>query len=246
MIGSTVNHCPRPVGSTFRQRSIWAAGPRGETNRGWTVSVVDTIAGPIIEAHAHHEHSSIVATDAAHHSIAPDVIRQAVALLDAGGWDPRTVQQCGVWDCENPVPMWMAPVRRGAVTLECLTCSTRTVLACVECGAPDGARTTNREQLLADSVCFGCGYWRTLAETPGVVTADWHRYEIGDDRPGLSGSSRGFGGRRFVVRFDDGRVVETSNLWTQGIVPEWFRDRVTPNAAVASPEPRRAGREGRA
>jgi hypothetical protein len=41
---------------------------------------------------------------------------------------------------------------------------------------------------------------------------------------------RGFAGRRFVIRFHDGRIVETTNLWSNGIIPEHFRDRLLDNA----------------
>lgn len=41
----------------------------------------------------------------------------------------------------------------------------------------------------------------------------------------------GYGGRKFKIRmFEDGRIVETNNLWCQGDIPEEYRFRL-PNTA---------------
>lgn len=41
----------------------------------------------------------------------------------------------------------------------------------------------------------------------------------------------GYGGRKFKIRmFEDGRVVETNNLWCQGDVPEEYRPRLPDTA----------------
>lgn len=41
---------------------------------------------------------------------------------------------------------------------------------------------------------------------------------------------RGFGGSKFKVKMNDGRVFETTNLWCQGhITPQW-KDKLPDNA----------------
>ena len=41
---------------------------------------------------------------------------------------------------------------------------------------------------------------------------------------------RGYGGARFVIQFNDGRRVVTTNLWCQGRIPMAYRDVLADNA----------------
>lgn len=49
---------------------------------------------------------------------------------------------------------------------------------------------------------------------------------------------RGFGGGRFLIHFKDGRLVETTNLWSQGKIPEELRKRIPDNAEFLKDEKR--------
>jgi hypothetical protein len=111
-------------------------------------------------------------------------------------------------------------------------------LDCVECGEkvnPENWCESTASDLRERSECFSCNFWLRYVrrkDEPNVVRAtDGHHYIIGpeDDRPGCC---RGHGGRKFVVRFTDGREVETTNLWHQGEIPERFRGRLPVNATV--------------
>jgi hypothetical protein len=149
---------------------------------------------------------------------------------DGWDWDEMTVRACDVAGCVRPLPMWQHsrfPNKRS----ECLTCAVRTVLACRECGAPCHAQYDGREQLLAAQICFGCHLWtRRIADGIEIVTPNWVMYSIGSGT--APKNCRGHGGARCKVTFTDGRVVETNDLWNGGQIPEWFRDRVEPNATV--------------
>lgn len=234
MISPSKNHCPVPVGTVFRQRTIWA--PRqGKSSDPWmwTVSVIDFPDGPMIEAHGPNERFSLVATNPTEESGIigmTSVLAEAVALLDQeNGWRPLVVPTCDVAGCDRPIPMWAVASRHGPQ--ECLVCQTRTVLACRECGRPDLANYTCREKMLREELCFSCNLWTERIGEMQVVSRAWETYSIG--RGGGSASSKGFGGARWVVTFDDGRVVNTDDLWSGGPVPEHFRDRFQPNATVA-------------
>jgi hypothetical protein len=79
-------------------------------------------------------------------------------------------------------------------------------------------------------------YWEMqLAEEPERrVVVDGVHYRLGEEAFGR-GSSRGHGGRRFDIRFRDGREVATTNLWRQGVVPPKFREQLPDNAVFFTP-----------
>lgn len=241
---SSVRHCitglPRPVGSAFRQRQVWADEAYGSDHKvTWVVSVVDTAQGPMVEARKAVSHVSVVALDLPKHGTqGNDLLTQVKAFLDVeDGWKVETVRECRVDGCTNPQPMWHNGWRNS--NDECLTCEMRTVQACVLCGAPDSGswNVLTRERMLREQLCFLCDSWLTRGrEYNGhpsqVVTPEYQHYVIGKGRG--SASSKGFGGTKWVVTFHDGRIVQTDDLWQQGQVPEWLRDRFTANGTIES------------
>ena len=61
-------------------------------------------------------------------------------------------------------------------------------------------------------------------------------YRIDKDLPaGRPDHCAGFGGREHTIEFFDGRTVTTRNLWTQGLIPPAWRDRLPDNARFAQP-----------
>ncbi len=118
---------------------------------------------------------------------------------------------------------------------ECPECYSRTVGCCVECGATDRATYTSetRERMLARSLCFYCLFWldRIDAQSnPAACIINGQSYQDAGRRSDLLSSSLGFGGREFRIEFFDGRVIETNNLFGQGVVPDQFRDRLPDTA----------------
>lgn len=110
-----------------------------------------------------------------------------------------------------------------------------TIDSCVECKQLHKGNwfkeTAYRLQL--KQLCFGCDYWLgkvNVSSSHRQVRVAGKCYYIGaessEDRSG-----RGFGGRRFLIRFHDGRgEVVTTNLWHNGEIPLLFRDRLPDNA----------------
>lgn len=103
---------------------------------------------------------------------------------------------------------------------------------CRECGEPERPSAwSDGAQLARAQLCRRCHYWHeaiALAADPRSVRVRGVHWFIGaEDERG----TRGFGGRRFRVRFLDGREALTSNLWHQGEIPARFRDRLPDNAA---------------
>lgn len=47
----------------------------------------------------------------------------------------------------------------------------------------------------------------------------------------------GYGGRTFAICFIDGREMETTNLWFQGVIPEGLREILPDNATFVGRKP---------
>jgi hypothetical protein len=78
------------------------------------------------------------------------------------------------------------------------------------------------------------GYWnQQLSDRTRAVVIEGIHYRIGTRTGG--GDMNGHGGRLFRIRYlDDGRVVETRDLWFQGPIPPMFRDRLPDTAEFVS------------
>lgn len=64
-----------------------------------------------------------------------------------------------------------------------------------------------------------------------IAIVDHWFYGIGrEPRPGESRDCLGFAGRKHRIVFQDGRDVTTHNLWSGGIIPPTFWDRLPDNA----------------
>jgi hypothetical protein len=83
--------------------------------------------------------------------------------------------------------------------------------------------------------CWDCKFWleripmkdrQFVAGDPTVF------YGIGTKTRPSSGN--GYAGRWFTVTFNDGRIVETCDLWFGGDIPERFQDRLPVNATLRS------------
>jgi hypothetical protein len=105
------------------------------------------------------------------------------------------------------------------------------VVTCVECQTRHHFDLGDdvAERLVRESCCDSCDFWRqreAMKDDPRVVRVHGQHYLIGE--PFLC--FRGFGGQRFIIEFFDGRRVESDCLWTQGIIPPHFRERMPDNA----------------
>lgn len=106
--------------------------------------------------------------------------------------------------------------------------------ACAECG--EKKATVERYA----GLCFSCHYWLqrvNSAGEPTSVRADGVQYWLGKEGVEQPASWRGSGGARYIIRFFDGREVETLSLWYNGPIPERFRERLPDNAQPPAPEP---------
>lgn len=88
---------------------------------------------------------------------------------------------------------------------------------------------------LCSSECFHKAYWlervkNVKSPTQLVIRGDMYQIAREDD----ASDFRGFGGFPHYIKFFDGRVVKTTNLWANGKVPEEYRDKLPDNAEFIS------------
>jgi hypothetical protein len=117
----------------------------------------------------------------------------------------------------------------------------RVLLAAVEAELPGATRCKWCGQLelpwakigrkYRPEVCSRCSHWLNHIEMrnrtpygPTQFMANGESYEMSQEFPrGHSGGLRGFGGTAFVVLFDDGRQIYTTNLFVGGKCPAALR-----------------------
>jgi hypothetical protein len=107
-------------------------------------------------------------------------------------------------------------------------------------GTPVGSRADDD----LSGYCSTCRFWLFMADeeaTPGTVVADLadgsrrHFYFNPAEPIVHTGNPElhlGFGGTPYRVRFFDGRVVDTNDLYGQGEIPARFHHLFPPNAAL--------------
>lgn len=104
---------------------------------------------------------------------------------------------------------------------------------CVKCGALEasGYVTEISERLKAEQTCFHCDHWGRIANelNPKRLIIDGHMYSDGGHTPGSKTQFLGFGGHLWTIE-RDGKQWTTNNLWSGGVIPQEFRDRLSDNA----------------
>lgn len=80
------------------------------------------------------------------------------------------------------------------------------------------------DQMRENHLCFSCTIWNLRAKGNNPLVIDGIRYSLG---PGNSG---GMAGRKFVIKYFDGTKIQTNDLWCQGEVPEYFREKIPDTA----------------
>lgn len=109
-------------------------------------------------------------------------------------------------------------------------------MQCEICGKKI-VKSSYANAVLCSGKCFTKHYWQQIiAEKDehiivnGCCYCDGGNVEYPDTHSFL-----GFSGRRFWIRFFDGRVLSTNNLWMQGDIPEEFRNALPDNAEFYMP-----------
>ncbi len=79
------------------------------------------------------------------------------------------------------------------------------------------------EEKMPDALGFMVKFWgEQLDDRSNAVVCDGTHYRIGDEKKGGSTHS-GFGGSRFTFTSLTGKVVTSTNVWYQGVIPAFAR-----------------------
>lgn len=80
--------------------------------------------------------------------------------------------------------------------------------------------------------CYTCQFWldRMNFDSSQSIRVKGNHYYNEGRGPEVPHQCRGFSGRSWRIKFFDGRILETVDLWYQGEIPERFRDRLPDNA----------------
>lgn len=105
---------------------------------------------------------------------------------------------------------------------------------CRLCGKEDDTESwLESTRMAVEKLCFNCNFWDKLVvikDDPKTVRVKGTHYIIGPEPKNERALFLGFGGRRFDIRFKDGREVSTRNLWCQGEIDHKFREQLPDNA----------------
>ena len=85
--------------------------------------------------------------------------------------------------------------------------------------------------ILCSSECFITDFWNQQVinkDDPKIVRIDGIQYKIGSENN--TNSFRGYGGRKFRIKLLNGDIIETTNLWNNGIIPDSFKELLPDNA----------------
>ena len=87
--------------------------------------------------------------------------------------------------------------------------------------------------------CFTCAFWTEKVRGGAHYTIiEGTSYVIKPKAPpGVPNHCLGFGGSLFKVKYlSDGRIVESNNVWCQGLIPERFRSQLPDTAEFVRDE----------
>lgn len=115
------------------------------------------------------------------------------------------------------------------------------IVKCKICGKEeDVSHWTNEKEMVKHQMCFDCNFWHGKQELDAKrkehtwAVIDGTHYYLESESPAFF---RGFGGRKFHIRFNDGFETTCSNLWCQGDIPEgYWRERFPDNAVFVDGE----------
>ena len=91
-------------------------------------------------------------------------------------------------------------------------------MKCVICGK-EIEKSSYSNKILCSSECFHVDFWNdTLDESAIIVKGEC--YHDGGRKPKGYSGFLGHAGTEFTIKMNDGRIINTNNLWFNGRVPE--------------------------
>ena len=109
-------------------------------------------------------------------------------------------------------------------------------MKCIICGKEiKESKYTN--DILCSHKCFVKNFWnKIISEKDKHVIINGVCYTIGEPIPSYHSQFAGFGGRVFYIKYFDGRIVRTNNLWFNGDIPQEYREVLKDEAKFYYPQ----------
>lgn len=94
------------------------------------------------------------------------------------------------------------------------------------------------DTVVCSSTCFGKKFWKDIIveKEKYIIIHGKCYYDAGNVENPLPHWPIGHGGRRFWIKFNNGTVATTNNLWYRGEIPEEFRKELPDTAEFYLPD----------
>lgn len=110
-------------------------------------------------------------------------------------------------------------------------------IICKICGAEEDADHWGdnlKSELMEHQMCFHCNFWRNNYENDEhrkFAIVNGTHYVLRENN--ANSYFKGFGGAKFVFKFNDGHIEECNNVWYQGNIPDgYWREFMPDNAEI--------------
>lgn len=91
------------------------------------------------------------------------------------------------------------------------------MVQCIVCGKMI-ERSRWSHKVLCSQECYSRDFWNDTLDESAIIIDGVCYHDAGRKSEGYRGFL-GYGGREFKIQMNDGRVIETNNLWCQGSIP---------------------------
>ena len=91
-------------------------------------------------------------------------------------------------------------------------------MKCIICGK-EIEKSSYTHKVICSSECFNVDFWNDTLDDSAIIIDGECYHDAGrrsNSYPGFLGHS----GREFTIKMTDGRIIETNNLWYNGVVPK--------------------------
>lgn len=97
-------------------------------------------------------------------------------------------------------------------------------------------------------ICFGCAHWHNIVEKHSNNPLWWRidgrsyipKKTLLPEEKAVSqrhsGPFKGFAGREFFIKTNNGAIYRTDDLWGQGVIPDWLSEQFPDNAEFVGKE----------
>lgn len=102
---------------------------------------------------------------------------------------------------------------------------------CTVCSVLENANYTDNQRMVEKNLCFHCNFWDEYCQQEKLsksIRIKGFHFMLGDKKE--PDKWNGFGGRWFKIKMNNEQIIDTCDLWCQGEISKYFRDKLSDNA----------------